>query len=167
MRSIYCALVLALFSIVLVNTAHSSNPPAQKAKSTMNQNKTNTCSDDWVYVVPGKIVPLTSMALRFATCLRNAIKTDDRDWVAGHVLYPIKLTVEGQFKLIHNKGEFIKFYNEIIGDDIKQIAMSDSQWTVSKHDDGFMIGTGQIWIMALGPPNDKNLKAKFYVVTIQ
>ncbi len=167
MRPVFNALVFILLSIVAINTAYGSNPTNQSAQLTVNQNKTSSCSDDWFRFTLGKVVPLTSRALRFATCLRNAINTDNRKWVAGHVFYPIKITIGDQIKLIHNENEFLKFYDEIVDDHIKQIAASNSLWTLSKLDDGFMIDTGQIWIMALGPPEDKNPKAKFYVVTVQ
>lgn len=155
-------------SVFSLNAAHGHG--ASKTKVQLISHPTHSdCGDQEVVLtpIPEVFKQINQDAFKFASCLRIAINSNNKQWIAERTVYPFNILVNDRIKNIQNEDDFVQYYNYIIDTDIKHIARDNKRWTVSELSGGYMIGDGQIWIAAEGPTNVNPSVVKYYITKIQ
>ena len=92
----------------------------------------------------------------FARMLKNAILTNDKEWIADHILYPLGtsgINHKVEYK-IKNKSDFVKKFDEIFTKDYKNKVKSWPPFDLSCGHIG--VAFGNIWILNSENSNENN-----------
>jgi len=89
--------------------------------------------------------PVTTSDKAFFEQIRNAILTDDIDWLANSIAYPIVLRLPGNEITVRNKHDLKKRSKLILNERMKSVVRTQSPDTLFKNWQGVMIGDGEIW----------------------
>jgi hypothetical protein len=89
--------------------------------------------------------PITTSDKAFFEQIRNSILTDDIDWLAKSVAYPIVLRPAGNEIAVRNKHDLKKRSKLILNEHLKSVVRTQSPDTLFKNWQGVMIGDGEIW----------------------
>ena len=93
--------------------------------------------------------------------LQNAIRNDDKDWLADHLYF-------GKTKeVISSKDWFLKHYATVIGAELKANILKQDPETYFKNYQGVMVGDGgrNIWLDDFGDEG-AGVPARFEIITI-
>ena len=85
-------------------------------------------------------------ALTVFEALKAAIAQGNKAEVANHILYPLHVNNENDKRLIQTRGEFVKQYDTIITQSIKDAIANQSAEELFANYQGIMIGNGEIWL---------------------
>lgn len=87
--------------------------------------------------------------------IQSLVEKGDKQQVAQYVLYPINVYVAGQKTNINNETEFIKYYDEIFNEKVKQALITQDVTKTFVNYQGVMVGNGEIWMTATGEGEQK------------
>ena len=99
----------------------------------------------------------------FLLDLKKAIRTDDRDWLAGHMHYPASY-YGPKFIMIKNRASFDNQYPMLIGPKLRAIVLAQDPDQLFRDRHGIMIGSDpNIWFYNFGNgPED----IRYEIITI-
>jgi hypothetical protein len=99
----------------------------------------------------------------FLLNLKKAIRTDDRDWLAGHMHYPASY-YGPKFIMIKNRASFDNQYPMLIGPKLRAIVLAQDPDQLFRDRHGIMIGSDpNIWFYNFGNgPED----IRYEIITI-
>lgn len=97
----------------------------------------------------------------FMKQVKNAILSNDKEWIANHMHYPTRHVLNKGFTSINNKYQFIKYYNQIFTKKFKDKIKSDLTTNLFDRNGEVMLGSGEIWI-----GNSTSKKNNFLITAI-
>jgi hypothetical protein len=97
---------------------------------------------------------------------QHAVATGSKEDVAAFIRYPIKVTIDGQAKVIRAPDAFVKQYDAIMTPDIVNAVKNQRYGDLFVNDQGVMFGDGQVWMDAICI-GSKCLQSVIQVVTVQ
>jgi len=83
---------------------------------------------------------------QFMKVVKNAILSDNKQWVANHVHYPTKHVLHKRYTSITNKYQMIKYFDQIFNKDFKKKIGSAFTTNLFNKNGEAMLGHGEIWI---------------------
>jgi hypothetical protein len=99
----------------------------------------------------------------FVIVLQQAVRTDDKAWLADHTRYPLRFY--GRLKIsVRNKASFVKNYALIIGKKLRIAVLAQDPESVFENWQGMMVGEGNynIWVRNAGD----GLNERYELITI-
>ena len=98
--------------------------------------------------------------------LQNAIRNDDKDWLADHLHLPVNYFGKTK-EVISSKDWFLKHYATVIGPELKANILKQDPETYFKNYQGVMVGDGgrNIWLDDFGDEG-AGIPARFEIITI-
>lgn len=101
---------------------------------------------------------------KFVVRLQQAIRSNDKVWLADHVRYPLRYFGHST-KQIPGKASFLKHYPALIGEKLRAGILTQDPEQVFETYQGMMIGDGPInlWVRQRG---DDGLSDVFDIITI-
>jgi hypothetical protein len=102
--------------------------------------------------VNARIESVLGHAQLYETSIRafqHAVATDSREDVAAFIRYPIKVTIDGQTKVIRSPDAFVAQYDRIMTPEIVNAIRSQAYGDLFVNDQGVMFGDGQVWMDAI------------------
>ena len=112
------------------------------------------------------IYSITASDKDFFGQIRNAVLTDNIDWFAKAVAYPIALRSGGHEITVRNKQAFKKRAKLVFNEHLKSVVRSQSADTLFKNWQGVMIGDGVIWFSEVIEKGQKQQGWVFRIVAI-
>jgi hypothetical protein len=102
----------------------------------------------------------------FIAALQNAIRNDDKVWLAEHLHLPVRYFGKTT-EMIRTKAWFLKHYATIIGPELKANVLKQDPDTYFKNYQGVMVGDGgrNIWLEDFGDEG-AGIPARFEIITI-
>jgi len=102
----------------------------------------------------------------FVIELQNAIRNDDKDWLADHLHLPVNYFGKTK-EVIGSKDWFLKHYATVIGPELKANILKQDPETYFKNYQGVMVGDGgrNIWLDDFGDEG-AGVPARFGIITI-
>jgi hypothetical protein len=99
----------------------------------------------------------------FVTRLQQAVRTNDKAWMAAHTRYPLRSFGSRQVS-IRSKSSFIKNYSALIGGKVRAAVLAQDPTEVFENWQGLMIGDGlhNIWIRNA----NGGLDERYQIITI-
>lgn len=92
-----------------------------------------------------------SQVPKFVASLQKALAADDKNAVAGLVSYPIMVSVGGQDLDVEDKAAFLRQYDRIITQAIKQNILAQPLDDIFVNKQGVMVGSdGKVWALPDG-----------------
>ncbi len=85
----------------------------------------------------------------FILDLKNYVKTNSVEKISGMVSYPLNVVINKKKVKISEPGSFIKEYDTIFNNKVKNSVISQPLADVQASSKGLMIGTGEIWIKSV------------------
>jgi len=98
--------------------------------------------------------------------IRNAILTDNIDWLANSVSYPTVLRPGGHEIRVSSKRALKKRAKLFLNEHLKSIVRTQSPDTLFKNWQGVMIGDGEIWFSEVVEKGQKQRGWMFRVIAI-
>ena len=100
---------------------------------------------------------------KFVVALQNAIRADDKNWLADHMSYPVNYFGK-QKVVIRNKTSFINNYASFVTPKLRASVLAQDLADVFENWQGAMIGGGNenIWITQVGDSDN----APYQIITI-
>jgi hypothetical protein len=98
--------------------------------------------------------------------LQNAIRNDDKQWLADHLHLPVNYFGKTK-QVINSKDWFFKHYATVIGPELKANILKQDAETYFKNYQGVMVGDGgrNIWLDDFGDEG-AGVPARFEIITI-
>ena len=98
--------------------------------------------------------------------LQNAIRNEDKDWLADHLHLPVNYFGKTK-QVINSKDWFFKHYATVIGPELKANILKQDAETYFKNYQGVMVGDGgrNIWLDDFGDEG-AGVPARFEIITI-
>jgi hypothetical protein len=83
----------------------------------------------------------------FVAALQDAIRANDKTWLAGHMRYPVRYYGKRAI-LIRGKAQFVGHYRSIIGAKLRHAVLAQDPTDVFENWQGLMVGEGSfnIWV---------------------
>jgi hypothetical protein len=97
---------------------------------------------------------------------QHAVAVGSKEDVAAFIRYPIKVTINGQTKVIRSPEAFVKQYDEIMTPEIVNAVKNQAYGDLFVNDQGVMFGDGQVWMDAICI-GSKCRQSVIQVVTLQ
>ncbi|KHK02410.1 hypothetical protein NY78_2168 [Desulfovibrio sp. TomC] len=92
-----------------------------------------------------------SQVPKFVASLQKALAADDRNAVAGLVSYPLMVSAGGQDLEVEDKAAFLRHYDRIITEAIKQNILAQRLDDIFVNKQGVMVGSdGKVWALPDG-----------------
>jgi ankyrin repeat protein len=114
-----------------------SRTPFTIAESNNNQQMLDLLSAN------GSITDIT----HFMKKVKRAIETEDKEWMADHIHYPISAMLPGENKITMNdKQQFISYFEQIFHPAFKEKIKASNVDDLSTNQYGTMLGNGWIWV---------------------
>jgi hypothetical protein len=100
----------------------------------------------------------------FVIALQNAVRADDKTWLADHMSFPVKYFGK-QRTTIANKAAFVADYASFMSPRLKAAVLAQDAGKVFENWQGAMIGDGDrnIWISQIGTADN----APYRIITNQ
>lgn len=100
---------------------------------------------------------------QFVADLQNAVRANDKNWLAGHMRYPVRYYGQRTI-LIRNKSWFVKNYASVIGAKLGAAVLAQDPGDVFENWQGLMVGEGRfnIWVRNAGDGLDEH----YEIITI-
>lgn len=83
--------------------------------------------------------------IEFFHKFREAVISDDREFVAAHIRYPIKISLDKKRIDIKNKSDFLANYSSIINNKVITAVEQQRLSNIFLNAKGVMFGNGQVW----------------------
>lgn len=101
----------------------------------------------------------------FMLQVKNAILKGDKNWIANHTKYPIKVKLS-QIKLdiIKTKQQLIENFDQIFSPEYKEKLTPLRTYNLFNNYQGVMLGNGQIWMNNTPKSTDNN--PEYQIITI-
>ena len=88
----------------------------------------------------------TATAARaFLADLQAAVKSNDKDKIAGMISYPLNFIHDGKRARIRDKQTFLTRYDSIFSERIREAILKQSSHCLFGNYQGEMIGNGEVW----------------------
>jgi hypothetical protein len=102
----------------------------------------------------------------FIVALQNAIRNDDKNWLADHLHLPVNYYGKNT-AIIRSKAWFLKHYATVIGPELKANLLKQDPDDYFKNYQGVMVGDGShnIWLDDFGDQG-AGIPARFEIITI-
>ena len=101
----------------------------------------------------------------FMKRIKTSILNGDKEWIANHISYPLKTTLNNTKTLtIKNKKQLIDNFYQIFHSEFKDKIKSFCVCNMFNNYQGTMLGNGQIWIN--NKPNSTDDKFDFNIIAI-
>jgi hypothetical protein len=100
---------------------------------------------------------------KFVAALQNAVRADDKNWLADHMSYPVNYF--GKRKVvIRNRAAFIGNYSAFLSPKLRASVLAQDPASVFENWQGVMIGGGNqnIWVTRVGDAEN----APYQIITI-
>jgi len=100
---------------------------------------------------------------QFVADLQNALRANDKNWLAGHMRYPVRYYGQ-RTMLIRNKAWLVKNYASVIGAKLRAAVLAQDPGNVFENWQGLMVGEGRfnIWLRNAGDGLDEH----YEIITI-
>jgi hypothetical protein len=109
---------------------------------------------------------LTKADQTFFSQLRDAVKNDNRGWVADHVSFPINIKIGGEQRAIKTRQEFLVQYESVFNDKVRRAIEIQQPDALFKNWRGLMVGNGEIWFTAVRPDPIDPQRIEYYIIGI-
>jgi len=98
--------------------------------------------------------------------LQNAIRNDDKEWLADHLHLPVNYFGKTK-QVINSKDWFFKHYATVIGPELKANILKQDAETYCKNYQGVIVGDGgrNLWLDDFGDEG-AGVPARFEIITI-
>jgi hypothetical protein len=83
--------------------------------------------------------------------VRDAVETDNKEWLANQISYPIKLYVNNKRVVISDKYTFLKCYEEIFNKRVKEAIVAQDKTKLLRDSHGTGVGRGELWFDLRSP----------------
>ena len=102
----------------------------------------------------------------FIAELQDAIRNDDKDWLADHLHLPVNYFGKTK-QVIGSKDWFLKHYTTVMGAELKANVLKQDPNSYFKNYQGVMVGDGgrNIWLYDFGDEG-AGVPARFEIITI-
>jgi hypothetical protein len=102
----------------------------------------------------------------FIAELQNAIRNDDKAWLADHLHFPVNYFGKTDH-IIKSKDWFLRHYATLIGPELKKNILAQKPENYFKNYQGVMVGDGglNIWVEDFGDEG-AGIPARFEIITI-
>ena len=99
----------------------------------------------------------------FVSELQKAVRTNDKNWLAGHIRYPLRYYGR-QTTLIRTKSFFVRNYSSLVVPKLRVAVLAQNPARVFENWQGMMVGDGSynIWIRNSGD----GLHERYQIITI-
>lgn len=108
----------------------------------------------------------TKDEIAFIDELQQAVKSENIAWIAQHVLYPIRVQINGKIEKVTTPTIFTKYYKEIFNDNLRISVLQQDTSKLRKTPQGVMLGNGAVWVKSLIIGSDPNAPATVYLIAI-
>lgn len=100
---------------------------------------------------------------QFVADLQNALRANDKNWLAGHMRYPVRY-YGMRTMLIRNKAWLVQNYKSVIGARLRTAVLAQDPGNVFDNWQGLMVGEGNhnIWVRNAGD----GLHEHYEIITI-
>lgn len=100
---------------------------------------------------------------QFVADLQNALRANDKNWLAGHMRYPVRYHGRRAL-LIRNKSWLVNNYKSVIGAKLRMAVLAQDPGDVFENWQGLMVGAGSfnIWVRKAGDGSDEH----YEIITI-
>lgn len=110
---------------------------------------------------------LTPDDIGFFKDIQKAIETDNREWMANNISWPLFTSFRGVKGGIDSRKKFLKYYNEIVTTKVKTAVRKQKAEELFRNYQGVMIGNGDIWFGPEYQPRTQRKKCAYSIETIQ
>lgn len=100
------------------------------------------------YEVAGITNPVAFEA--FFGQLQEAVKKGDKNEVANHVKYPLRVNKEGASRFVHGEKQFVTEYDLIMTEKVREALLHQNVTNTFVNDQGVMVGDGELWLGQFG-----------------
>ena len=83
---------------------------------------------------------------QFVQNARSAILSNNKDWIADHIRYPLKHLTGNGFNGITNKQQMIRHFSQIFTKEYKEKIAHDYTTNLFVKNGSVMLGNGELWI---------------------
>ena len=84
--------------------------------------------------------------------VKQAIVTNNKQWLAVHVQYPLHNVLKKGYPKVKNKVLFVQYFDQIITPEFKKKVADDYTTNLFVKEDAVMLGDGEIWVKASENP---------------
>lgn len=88
--------------------------------------------------------PANTEERQFFFDLCEAVKSDNRDWIADRISYPIRAKIENRYKEISNRNLFLEHYEEIINRRVILALWREDPDKLERNWQSVFIGCGEV-----------------------
>jgi hypothetical protein len=88
---------------------------------------------------------VTPSEIAFATRLQQAVKENDRNWIADHVNYPLGYRLNSKRLHIKTRAALLKAYDKLFVYDVTYAIEKTDVQNLFKTEEGVMMGDGELW----------------------
>lgn len=88
---------------------------------------------------------VTAQDQAFFAQIKQAIATNNQQWLGSVLAYPLKVRLRSGIGLVHNPTEFEQSYDQIIDGTVRQAVTFQNPAALQKTLAGVSVGSGQIW----------------------
>ena len=85
-------------------------------------------------------------AENFIMLIKDMVRNDEKEYISGLINYPVTVTINNRKVRITGKNEFIKNYNHIFNNKVKNSLLQQPLADIQGNAKGIMIGNGELWI---------------------
>ncbi|MFP3392567.1 hypothetical protein [Brevibacillus sp. SIMBA_040] len=82
--------------------------------------------------------------------LQQAVKRGDKNKVAKHVKYPLRVNKEGASRFVHDEEQFLTEYDQIMTGNVRQALLQQNVTNTFVNAQGVMVGDGELWLGQFG-----------------
>ena len=136
-------LFLLLFVVFMVALSGCTSTPKENIGTKLIEDQKSAVEDTNRYEVAGISDP-AEFEQTF-TIVQELVSRDDKEKVAEYVLYPLNVNHNSVTRVIHTKQEFIKEYDTIMTNEVKQALLHQNVKDTFVNYKGVMVGNGEIW----------------------
>jgi hypothetical protein len=108
------------------------------------------------FVAAADIYPITAADQKFLAEVVDAIHKKDVVWLAGHMAYPISVTVSNRTYVVKSQKEFAPILSRGLTDRIRTQIADAAKAPLFKNWQGVMVGDGLLWFSAYQSPGDNS-----------
>jgi hypothetical protein len=89
-------------------------------------------------------------ARAFLDELKDAVRANDKQKIAGMISYPVNFIHGGKRTHIYSKQTFLAHYDRIFDEHLRKTILDQSAHCLFGNANGEMIGSGQVWFSEMG-----------------
>jgi hypothetical protein len=119
---------------------------------------------DFVHASEGD--PVNDEDKAYFSAIHDAVLGNAKEWLAGQLALPMKVTIHGHKVKIQTKKQFLQNYDEVINTYIRDSVRKQDINDLFKDWRGLMIGQGAIWYEKLGRNNSQDDPVTYCIIAI-